>query len=96
MLPDFTETGLIPATEGRENEQPKAEDSYNFVTECFFMTHYCLSLGFHVVNERFMRLNQDLHRIQEVYQDIVRQGVENSTAGQRIKEEMEKCKCDIV
>jgi ubiquitin conjugation factor E4 A len=84
------ETGLIPADEYRENEQPHTESNYNFLTECFFMGHYSLHLGFHTAHERFMKLNQDLHRVQQVYSDIVRQGGETSDPGIRIKEQMEK------
>ena len=86
---DVKETGLIPADPDRENEQPQLESSYNFISECFFMCHYCLHLGFHTVHERFLKLNQDLHRIQSVYTDIVSQGGENSDTGVRIKEQME-------
>ena len=51
----------------------------------------CVSAaGIHVVLERFMKLNQELHRVQAVYQDIMRQGGEASDPGRRIKEQMEK------
>ena len=45
------ETGLVPPPDA-ENERIKPEDNYNFVTECFFMTHYALNLGFHVAHEK--------------------------------------------
>lgn len=51
-----------------------------------------ITLGIHVVLERFMKLNQELHRVQAVYQDILRQGGESSNPGMRIKEQMEKGK----
>ncbi len=54
------------------------------------MTHRCLHLGFHVVYERFMKLNQELHRVQALYQDVVRQGGEGTNPGMRIKQQMEK------
>ena len=44
----------------------------------------------HVVLERLMKLNQELHRIQAIYQDVVRQGGEDSNTGVRIKQQMEK------
>ena len=50
----------------------------------------------HVVLERLMKLNQELHRIQAIYQDVVRQGGEDSNTGVRIKQQMEKginCYC---
>ncbi len=38
------ETCLVPPVEA-ENERLPVEDSYNFITECFFMTHRCINLG---------------------------------------------------
>ena len=140
------ETCLIPQPEG-ENERLQPEENYNFMSECFYMTHRCINLGLiillvftkcimkshirenvypldgtlsrkdiimfhfnnfdknaffikqvycisstgmHVVLERLMKLNQELHRIQAIYQDVVRQGGEDSNTGVRIKQQMEK------
>ena len=82
------ETMLIPGEE--EHELPKLENNYNFMTECFFMTHQCVHLGFHVVNEKMMKQNQHLHRIQQLYREIQAQGAENTEPGQRVAKEMEK------
>jgi len=49
------------------------ETSYTFATECFYMTHYTLSLGFRVLHERLVQLNRELHRIQDVYRDVSQQ-----------------------
>ena len=56
------------------------------------MTHHCIHLGLHVVNEKFLKLNQELHRIQGLYSDILQGGGESSDMGARIKEQMEKGK----
>ena len=85
------ETGLIPAPDN-ENERLKPEESYNFISECFYMTQYCLKLGFYVVHERFRKLNQELARIQQAYQDVQRAGAASTDVGMRIKEQMEKSK----
>ncbi|XP_015600659.1 ubiquitin conjugation factor E4 A [Cephus cinctus] len=61
-----TETCLIPTPEG---ETRPVADSYGFVTECFFLTHRVLDLGYRVVLDKLMRTNQDLARIQRVYND---------------------------
>ena len=74
--------------EGASTEKVQLDSTYNFITECFFLTHSALNLGVHVVGERLLRLNQDLHRIETVWQDVVRQGVQNSEPGQRIREQM--------
>lgn len=39
-------------------------NSYNFTTEIFFMTHKALDLGLRVVFDKWMRINQELSRIQ--------------------------------
>ena len=39
---------------------------------------------------RFIKLNQNLHRIQTVYRDIVGGGAQDSDVGQNMKEQMEK------
>lgn len=46
-----SDTTLVSEVEGEE-KLPLQSD-YTFLTECFFFAHKCLSLGFHVVNERF-------------------------------------------
>lgn len=82
------ETGLVPPPEG-ENEALVAEDTYNFISECFHMTHFTLHLGFHVAHERVIKLNQELYRVQNAYRNMAAQGMENSEHGQRLRENME-------
>ena len=54
------------------------------------MTHQALYLGLHVVYEKFLQLNQDLHRIQSQYQEIEAQGGGASQVGQQIRNAMER------
>ena len=45
---------------------------------------------FSLFSFRFLKLNQNLHRIQTVFRDIVGGGAQDSELGQRMKEQMEK------
>ena len=64
------ETCLVPAaaSAGEEEREPNAP-SFNFITDIFFLAHKCLDLGFRVVQEKFVKLNQELNRTQELYRD---------------------------
>lgn len=87
------ETMLVPHAESEEESDAAGlslEESYSFMTECFFMTHYCLKLGFHVLQEHLLKLNQDIAQFQRLYQDIERQDTGVSDAAQKIKQEMER------
>lgn len=82
------ETCLIPVP---ENERPPALDQYNFISECFFLAHQCLNMGFKPLNEKFVKLNQSLGRIQRMYQDAIGQGGNDSMDPVRqIKSKMEE------
>ncbi|KAG5320999.1 UBE4A factor, partial [Pseudoatta argentina] len=61
-----SETCLIPTPEG---ENRPMSDSFGFITECFFLTHRALDLGYRVILDKFLKANQDLARIQRAYND---------------------------
>ncbi|XP_014486144.1 PREDICTED: ubiquitin conjugation factor E4 A [Dinoponera quadriceps] len=61
-----SETCLIPTP---ESETRPVADSFGFITECFFLTHRALDLGYRVILDKFTRTNQDLARIQRTYND---------------------------
>jgi ubiquitin conjugation factor E4 A len=86
---DVKETCMLPTF---ANSEPPVElDAvYTFMTECFFMTHSCLSLGFRTLHERLVKLNQDLHRVQQVYQELMEQGTALSDTAQRLKQDMDR------
>lgn len=65
------ETCLRSAEEG---QQRKTSNTYNFVTEVFFMTHKAIDLGYRVCIERFYQLNREISRLQSGYQDAQAQG----------------------
>lgn len=62
----ITETCLIPTPEG---ESRPVADLFGFTTECFFLTHRALDLGFKVILDKMLRTNQDLARTQRVFND---------------------------
>ena len=62
------------------------------MTELFFLTHQALHLGFHATHDKLVKLNQDLGRIQLLYQDTVRQhgDGDNEELVRNIKRQMDK------
>lgn len=84
------EATLVPDLGLESGGGQSLDSTYSFTTECFFMTHYCFKLGFCVLQERLMSLNQDLTHMQRLYQDVVGQDGGSSETGQQIKQEMEK------
>ncbi|KAK9296316.1 hypothetical protein QLX08_009645 [Tetragonisca angustula] len=84
-----SETCLIPMSEGGARPVAKA---FGFTTECFFLTHRALDLGYRVVLDKLLRTNQDLVRIQRVYQDAQNGGRSEvfEIITQRMEEEMTK------
>ena len=82
------ETCLIPLA---ENESLEPLEQYNFISECFFLTHQCLNMGFKPLNEKFVKMNQSLGRIQRLYQDALSQGGNDSMEPLRqLKSKMEE------
>jgi ubiquitin conjugation factor E4 A len=84
-----SETCLIPSAE--DTPRPSSE-TYGFVSECFYMAHKALDLGFRVTYEHLIRLNQDLARMQRAYIDVQNQGGANSHVVQVFGERMERDK----
>lgn len=71
-LKDFDkETCLIPFD---ENEERVTASKYNFITELFFMTHKSIDLSYRTCIEKVMRMNREIGRIQQAYQDSQAQG----------------------
>ncbi|XP_011696774.1 PREDICTED: ubiquitin conjugation factor E4 A [Wasmannia auropunctata] len=61
-----SETCLVPTPE--DGCRP-ISNSFGFITECFFLTHRALDLGYRVILDKFLKTNQDLARIQRAYND---------------------------
>ncbi|XP_055638836.1 ubiquitin conjugation factor E4 A [Toxorhynchites rutilus septentrionalis] len=68
MLDSEKETCLLPV---EEDEVRLEADKYNFVTECFFMTHKAIDLGFRVCIGKFFQMNREMNRLQGAYQDTL-------------------------
>lgn len=66
------ETCLIPAPD--ENQSRQTVDSYNFVTEIFYMTHKAIDLGYRVCIEKFIQMNREIGRLQDLHRDAATQG----------------------
>lgn len=72
----YKETCLIPL---EVSEVRITADKYNFITECFFMTHKAIDLGYRVCIEKFMKLYREVHRMRSMYDSSVAQhGAERS------------------
>ncbi|XP_043248079.1 ubiquitin conjugation factor E4 A isoform X1 [Colletes gigas] len=84
-----SETCLIPVSE--DDTRPVAK-TFGFTTECFFLTHRALDLGYRVVLDKFLRTSHDLVRIQRVFQDAQTGGSSevSELISQRMNEEMTK------
>lgn len=66
------ETCLISASD--ENQTRKTSDTYNFVTEVFYMTHKAIDLSYRVCIEKFSQMNREMARMQELYREANAQG----------------------
>lgn len=62
------ETCIITLPDGTDRP---TNQTYNFTSEIFFMTHKALDLGFRTVQEKFTKLNQELNRLQTAYRDAM-------------------------
>ena len=50
-------------------------DTFNFITDIFFITHKSMDLGLRVCHEKLVKINQELGRQQEVYREMIQQNV---------------------
>ncbi|KAL3285242.1 hypothetical protein HHI36_019352 [Cryptolaemus montrouzieri] len=80
-LPGMSEqTCLLPAVQDDDNavEQRLMADSFNFTTECFFMAHRTMHLGFAIAVDKAVRMNHEIGRIERAYNEARQQAVGNS------------------
>jgi len=82
-----TETCLVSVEEA-DRQKRETLPSYNFPTEVFFMAHKTLDIGFRPVQEKFIKLNQELGRLQSAYRDAAAAG--GGEAAEMIQTNMEK------
>jgi len=79
------ETCLVGVSEEEKEKRPTALN-YSFPTEIFFMAHKSLDLGFRPVQEKFIKLNQELSRLQAAYRDAAEVG---GVAAEQVQARME-------
>ncbi|XP_044734743.1 ubiquitin conjugation factor E4 A [Chrysoperla carnea] len=94
LLKMSEETCLIPAADSDSESSEVSHSrptslSYNFITECFYMAHRCLDLGFRISTERLLRQNQEMARIQRAYNDALMQANGLSEVMDTMKARME-------
>ncbi|BFZ02587.1 hypothetical protein BsWGS_05626 [Bradybaena similaris] len=81
------ETHLIPAD---EVEKEAEDDTFSFITECFFITHKAIQVFLQPVIGRLLSVNRDLHQIQRLYNEVIQQSQGNEEPVLNIKSRMEK------
>lgn len=79
------ETCLVPCED--TSEVRVTSSTYNFITECFFMAHKAIDLGFKVIGDKLVRLNQEMGRIERTYNETMAQNP-NSPLVEQIKNRM--------
>lgn len=67
------ETCLVESVD--PNERECDVDTFNFITDIFFITHKSMDLGLRVCHEKLVKINQELGRQQEVYREMMQQNV---------------------
>lgn len=66
------ETKLIPNSPSDEPlKQIDANRFNNFITECYYATNWLFKLAFLSINQKLVKLNGELGRWQQTYQDIM-------------------------
>ena len=78
------DTCLVPLADGATRV---TLPNYSFTTEVFFMAHKAIDLGFRTIQEKFVKLNQELGRLQNAYRDSMAGG--GGPAGEQIQTRME-------
>ncbi|CAG0900624.1 unnamed protein product [Darwinula stevensoni] len=88
---ESTDTTLVPPIDEHQTDLQRLFEglSFNFPTECFFLTHRALDIGFRAVGGRYLEVNQSLGRLQRLHADTVAQAGASSSAAQSIQENLE-------
>ena len=50
-------------------------ETFNFITDIFFIAHKSMDLGLRVCHEKLVKINQELGRQQDVYREMIQQNV---------------------
>ena len=79
------ETFLLSSEEAKNQEEEK---EFNFITEIFYLTQKSLDLGLRVCHEKFVKMNQELGRHQQVYRESMAQN-QGSSAAEAVQQRMD-------
>ncbi|KAG5887926.1 hypothetical protein JTB14_003022 [Gonioctena quinquepunctata] len=85
----WKETCFLPVSSTEDSEEERlTANSYNFVTECFYMAHKAVDLGYRVGVDKLIRQNHEMGRIQRAFNDALQQTGGNSDLLGTIKDRM--------
>lgn len=88
---DFEKETCLISSDDKEDVDPSIlSEKYNFISECFFLTHRALYLGCHGLLVKFYRLNRELSNLQNAYQDVIRGTIDDPRLGEKIKAQFER------
>ncbi|KAJ8971505.1 hypothetical protein NQ314_000667 [Rhamnusium bicolor] len=98
-----SETCFLPVASNEDLEEERLmATSYNFITECFYMAHKAIDLGYRVGVDKLIRQNHEMGRMERAFNDAVHQSGSNSdlvgTIRERMNEELTKylsLKCQL-
>ena len=91
------ETKIINLKE--EQQQPPARlppIEFNFITECFYLTHNCLRLSYISLYQKLMKINSELSRWQSTYRQLMESGNQNDPNMARLKTVYERMTCEFL
>lgn len=75
-----------------ESIPPEKDDgvTFNFITEIFFMSHLSYSCAVHRLHRLLLKINEELSRVQQAYNDATRTQGANRDDVQQLEQTMEK------
>ncbi|XP_018564098.1 ubiquitin conjugation factor E4 A [Anoplophora glabripennis] len=83
------ETCFLPVASNEDLEEERLmASSYNFITECFYMCHKAIDLGYKVGVDKLVRQNHEMGRLERAFNDAVQQAGGNSDLVSTIRERM--------
>ncbi len=85
----YKETPLINREEEIKDEK-NPEITFNFITEIFFMSHLSYSCSVHRLYRILLKLNDELSRIRDAYDNAVNANGANHENSRRLEETMQK------
>lgn len=93
------ETKIITLSEDQQKQQPPPRlppIDFNFITECFFLTHNCLRMAYVSLYQKLMKINQELSRWQSTYQQLMESGNQSDPNMAKLKTLYEKMTCEFL